>query len=93
MTHRAPLSNRHAEESVCPANKRTKSGKSLHPACLGRSYSQAICTCDAWQFKYPSKGPGKGCVNESRKRHRATHSMTDPKGPTILHGLLRLDFR
>ncbi|MFD8321407.1 hypothetical protein [Kitasatospora purpeofusca] len=86
--HRAPLTNHHPDSSLCPPNhKHTSSGKPLHNDCPGRSYSQVICTCGTWQFK----GPGKGYVNESRKRHLATHTPPTPTGPAVLRGLLRLD--
>ncbi|WP_035800219.1 hypothetical protein [Kitasatospora mediocidica] len=86
--HRAPLTNHHPDNSVCPPEHRhTSSGKPLHPDCPGRSYSQAICTCGAWEFK----GSAKGYVNESRKRHLATHTPPAPTGPAVLRSLLRLD--
>ncbi|MFI9332441.1 hypothetical protein ACIGZJ_33535 [Kitasatospora sp. NPDC052868] len=86
--HRAPLTNHHPDNSVCPPEHRhSSSGKPLHPGCPGRSYSQAICTCGAWEFK----DSGKGYVNESRKRHLATHTPPAPKAPAVLRARLRLD--
>ncbi|WP_441245262.1 hypothetical protein [Kitasatospora sp. McL0602] len=87
-THRAPLTNHHADHSLCPPDhKHTSSGKPLHPDCPGRTYSRAVCTCGTWQFK----GPGKGYVNESRRRHLTSHAPLTPGGPAVLRALLRLD--
>jgi hypothetical protein len=88
LTHRAPLTNHHADDSACPKEHRhTSSNKPLHPDCPGRDYSQAICTCGTWQFK----NAGKGYVDEERKRHLATHTPPDRQGPAVLRKLLRLD--
>lgn len=85
MQHRAPITSYHADGSVCPAeHKHTTSGKPLHPDCPGRAYTQAICSCGNWQMK----NAGKGYVNESRRRHLATHPKA---GPKALRDLLRLD--
>ncbi|MFB7950163.1 hypothetical protein ACFC6L_35250 [Kitasatospora phosalacinea] len=68
--HRAPLTNHHADGTPCPPEHRhTVTGKPLRPDCPGRSYSQAVCTCGTWEFR----GTGKGYVNDSRRRHLATH--------------------
>ncbi|QMU79955.1 hypothetical protein GXW83_02315 [Streptacidiphilus sp. PB12-B1b] len=84
MSHKAPLTNHHADGSLCPAEHRhTSSGKPLHPNCPGRAYTQAICSCGGWQMN----DPGKGYVNETRKRHLASH----PKDFKALRDLLRLD--
>ncbi len=84
---RPPLTNHHADGSACtPDHRHSSSGKPLHPDCPGRSYSQAVCTCGAWEFK----GSGKGYVGESRKRHLATHPAA-VKGPKVLRDRLRLD--
>lgn len=90
MQHRAPLTNHHADDTDCPAeHKHTSSGKPLHPGCTGRAYTQAICSCGDWQMK----NPGKGYVNECRRRHLASHPKPNPTGPKILRDLLRLDAR
>ncbi|MEJ8653815.1 hypothetical protein WKI65_38685 [Streptomyces sp. MS1.AVA.3] len=84
MPFRAPLTNHHADRSLCPADhKHTSSGNPLHPDCPGRAYTQAICSCGEWEMKQS----GKGYVNESRKRHLATHT----EGPKAVRGLLRLN--
>ena len=84
MTFRAPLTNHHADGTDCPAeHKHTSSGKPLHPGCPGRAYTQATCSCGGWEMKQS----GKGYVNESRKRHLASHAG----GPKVLRDLLRLD--
>jgi hypothetical protein len=84
MAYRAPLTNHHADGSLCPAeHKHTSSGRALHPDCPGRAYTQAICSCAGWEMKQS----GKGYVNESRRRHLASH----PKEPKVLRDLLRLD--
>ncbi|MET7571239.1 hypothetical protein ABZT04_22450 [Streptomyces sp. NPDC005492] len=84
MAHRAPLTNHHADGSLCPADdKHTSSGKPLHPDCPGRAYTQSICLCGEWEMKQP----GKGYVNESRRRHLSSHTQ----GPKVLRDLLRLD--
>jgi hypothetical protein len=84
MAYRAPLTNHHADGSLCPAeHKHTSSGRALHPDCPGRAYTQAICSCGGWEMKQS----GKGYVNESRRRHLASH----PKEPRVLRDLLRLD--
>ena len=88
MTFRAPLTNHHADGSNCPTNhKHTSSNKPLHPGCPGRTYSQAICSCGQWRMK----NTGKGYVNESRRRHLATHTEPAPTGPKVLRDMLRLD--
>ncbi|MFE2426894.1 hypothetical protein ACFXJ5_09095 [Streptomyces sp. NPDC059373] len=87
MLHRAPLTSHHADGSTCPPDhKHTTSGMPLHPDCDGRAYAQAICSCGTWSLK----NPGKGYVNECRKRHLATHreAKTD-SGPAVLSELLR----
>ncbi|KND38306.1 hypothetical protein [Streptomyces acidiscabies] len=87
MPFHAPLTNHHADGSVCPpTHKHTSSGKPLVEGCPGRSYTQAICTCGDWEFK----NPGKGYVNETRKRHLATHPVPT-KVPKFLRDRLRLD--
>ena len=53
----------------------------------GRTYTQAICSCGDWQMK----NPGKGYVNESRRRHLASHPQPEATGPKALRDLLRLD--
>jgi hypothetical protein len=88
LTHRAPLTNHHADGTDCPVKqKRTYSGEPLHLDRPGRAYTQAICSCGDWQMK----NPGKGYVNESRRRHLASH--TKPTGPKFLRDLLSLDAR
>ncbi|MFE3874862.1 hypothetical protein ACFXPX_10740 [Kitasatospora sp. NPDC059146] len=86
--YRAPLTNHHADRSLCPPeHKHTSSGKPLHADCPGRSYSQAVCTCGGWEIK----NSGKGYVDEARRRHLATHPKPVSKGPAVLRELLRLD--
>jgi hypothetical protein len=88
MPFRAPLTNHHADGSLCPSDhKHTSSGKPLHPDCPGRAYTHASCSCGNWQLQCP----GKGYVNESRKRHLASHPQPTTTGPKILRDLLRLD--
>lgn len=71
MSFRAPLTNHHADGTICPAShKHPVSGKPLHPECPGRSYSQAICSCGHWELRQSAKG----YVNESRRRHLAHHA-------------------
>ncbi|MFI8456869.1 hypothetical protein [Kitasatospora sp. NPDC085464] len=54
--HRAPLTNHHSDDSLCPPDhKHTSSGKPLHPDCPGRAYSSAVCTCGSWEFKGPAR--------------------------------------
>lgn len=78
MDFRAPLTNHHADGALCPPeHKHTSSGKPLHPDCPGRSYTQAICSCGQWRMQQP----GKGYVNESRRRHLATHQT--PASPPL----------
>ncbi|WP_395365182.1 hypothetical protein ACHGLA_30700 [Streptomyces sp. YH02] len=80
----APLTNHHADGTLCPADhKHTSSGKPLHADCPGRSYTQAVCSCGDWEMKQR----GKGYVNECRKRNLAGHAQ----GPKALRDLLRLD--
>ncbi|MFJ2158129.1 hypothetical protein [Streptomyces sp. NPDC087856] len=84
MAHRAPLTNHHADATLCPADhKHTSSGKPFHPDCPGRADTQAICSCGDWEMREPCKG----YVNECRKRHLASHNQ----GPKVLRDLLRLD--
>ncbi|MFJ7275446.1 hypothetical protein [Kitasatospora sp. NPDC098663] len=86
--HRAPLTNHHSDDSLCPPDhKHSSSAKPLPPDCPGRAYSRTVCTCGSWEFK----GPGKGYVNESRKRHLDTHPRPRPKAPPVLREPLRLD--
>jgi hypothetical protein len=92
VAFRAPLTNHHADGTLCPAEHRhTSSGKPLHPDCPGRAYSRAVCSCRQWQMQES----GKGYVNESRRRHLATHRAPEPdpspEGPKVLRDLLRLD--
>ncbi|MEV4555726.1 hypothetical protein AB0K51_01865 [Kitasatospora sp. NPDC049285] len=88
MTYKAPLVNHHADHSICPKeHKHTVTGKPLHPACPGRAYSSATCSCGEWEFECS----GKGYVNEERKRHLARHSKQTPAGPKVLRDRLRLD--
>jgi hypothetical protein len=87
MAFRAPLTNHHTDDTVCPPEHRhTSSGKPLHPDCPGRAYSQAICSCGQWQIRES----GKGYVNESRRRHLATHRT--PAGP-LLRDVLPFNMR
>jgi hypothetical protein len=82
--YRAPLTNHHADGTLCPAgHKHTSSGKPLHSDCPGRACTQAICSYGGWDMKQS----GKGYVNESRKRHLASHTQ----GPKVLRDLLPLD--
>ncbi|MGW3067654.1 hypothetical protein [Streptomyces monashensis] len=84
MAHRAPLTNHHADGTLCPVDhKHTSSGKPLNPDCPGRAYTQAICSCGDWEMKQS----GKGYVNESLKRHLASHTQ----GPKVLCDLPRID--
>lgn len=70
MTFRAPLTNHHADGTLCPADhKHTSSGKPLHTDCPGRPYTRAVCSC-GWK----KEESGKGYVNECRKRHLASHA-------------------
>ncbi|MGW2056213.1 hypothetical protein ACWCOZ_20255 [Streptomyces sp. NPDC001840] len=89
MPYRAPLTNHHADDSICPPeHKHTVTGKPRHPECPGRFYSQAVCSCGTWEIKHP----GKGYVNECRRRHLDTHQkQEDGPGPEVLRNLLRLD--
>ncbi|MEU9856150.1 hypothetical protein [Streptomyces sp. NPDC047974] len=83
MAFRAPLTNHHADGTLCPADHRhTSSGKPLHDDCSGHAYTQAVCSC-GWKMRQP----GKGYVAECRKRHLAGHAQ----GPKVLRDLLRLD--
>jgi hypothetical protein len=87
LQHRAPLTNHHADGTLCPPeHKHTSSGKPLHPGCPGCDYSKAVCTCGNWEMK----DRGKGYVNESRRRHLATHPQP-AQPPKVLRDLLRLD--
>ncbi|MFJ5879873.1 hypothetical protein [Kitasatospora cineracea] len=87
-THRAPLTNHHADGSPCPPEHRhTVTGKPLHPGCPGRDHSRAVCTCGDWQFQCAVKGQ----VVEHRRRHLATHTEPRPQAPAVLRELLRLD--
>jgi hypothetical protein len=84
MAYRAPLTDHHADGTTCPPeHKHTSSGKPLHPDCPGRACTQAIYSCGNWEMKQS----GKGYVNESRRRHLASH----PKESKVLRDLLRLD--
>ncbi|GLW14523.1 hypothetical protein Stsp01_12660 [Streptomyces sp. NBRC 13847] len=84
MAFRAPLTNHHADHSLCPADhKLPSSGKQLHPDCPGRAYTQAICSCGDREMKQS----GKGYVSESRKRHLAAHT----EGPKAVRDLLHLN--
>ncbi|MCZ4122684.1 hypothetical protein [Streptomyces sp. H39-S7] len=86
--HRAPLTSHHADNSTCPPeHKHTTSGKPLTQGCPGRAYAQARCSCGNWQMK----DAGKGYVNESRRRHLASHPKPTPPEPRLLGDLLRLD--
>jgi hypothetical protein len=88
LNYRAPLTNHHADGSLCPTDhKHTSSGKPLAPGCPGRAYSQAICSCGNWQMK----AAGKGYVNECRRRHLASHAEPTTQGPKAVRDLLRLD--
>lgn len=70
MPFRAPLTNHHADGTVCPAShKHSVSGKPLLPECPGREYSQAVCSC-GWELRQS----GKGYVAERRRRHLAQHA-------------------
>lgn len=78
MAFRAPLTNHHADGTLCPAeHKHTSSGRPLHPDCPGRAYSSSVCSFRQWQIRES----GKGYVNESRRRHLATHQI--PAGPLL----------
>ncbi|MFD9427306.1 MULTISPECIES: hypothetical protein [unclassified Streptomyces] len=84
MPFRAPLTNYHADDTLCLTDhKHTSSGKPLHPGCPGRAFTEAICACGGWGMKES----GKGYVNESRKRHLASHAQ----GPKVLPDQLRVD--
>lgn len=84
MSFRAPLTDHHADGTLCQADhKHTSSGKPLHAHCPGRAYTQAVCSCGNWQMKQD----GKGYVKECRRRHLADHA----NGPKALRGPLRLD--
>ncbi|NEA37693.1 hypothetical protein [Streptomyces sp. SID11385] len=75
MPFHAPLTNHHADDSLCPPDhKHTSSGKPLHPDCPGRNYSQAVCSCGNWEMRHP----GKGYVNECRRYHLAQHKNPSP---------------
>ncbi|WP_371626568.1 hypothetical protein OG245_30505 [Streptomyces sp. NBC_01116] len=75
MSFRAPLTNHHADDTLCPADhKHTSSGKPLHPDCPGRAYTKAVCSCGDWE----KKDCGKGYVNECRRRHLADRAR-EPK--------------
>ena len=88
MSFRAPLTNHHADGTDCPADhKHTSSGKPHHLDCPGRVYSQAVCSCGDWQMT----NPGKGYVNESRRRHLASHPKPEVTGPKVPHDPLRPD--
>ncbi|MFF2539545.1 hypothetical protein [Streptomyces cyaneofuscatus] len=70
MAYRAPLTNHHADGTLCPADhKHTSSGNPLHTDCPGRAYTRAVCSC-GWK----KEESGKGYVNECRKRHLASHA-------------------
>ncbi|MGW6648278.1 hypothetical protein AMK23_15050 [Streptomyces sp. CB02130] len=70
MASRAPLTNHHADGTLCPADhKHTSSGNPLHTDCPGRAYTRAVCSC-GWK----KEESGKGYVNECRKRHLASHA-------------------
>jgi hypothetical protein len=87
VAFRAPLTNHHADDTVCPPEHRhTSSGKPLHPECPGRAYSQAVCSCGQWQIRES----GQGYVNESRRRHLATHRTA--AGP-LLRDVLPFNMR
>lgn len=90
MRHCAPLPNHHADDTDCPAeHKHTSCGKPLHPDCSGRTHSQAVCSCGDSQMA----NPGKGYVNECRKRDLASHPKPEATGPNVLRALLCLDAR
>ncbi|MFE7334760.1 hypothetical protein [Streptomyces griseus] len=60
MAYRAPLTDHHADGTLCPADhKHTSSGKPLHTDCPGRAYSRAVCSCGWEKEEY-----GKGYVND-----------------------------
>ncbi|MFD4543273.1 hypothetical protein [Streptomyces bauhiniae] len=71
MSFRAPLTDHHANGTLCPADhKHTTYGKPIHADCSGRAYTQAVCSCGNWLMKQN----GKGYVNECRGRHLADHA-------------------
>ncbi|MFE3374416.1 hypothetical protein [Streptomyces anulatus] len=71
-TYRAPLTNHHADGTLCPADhKHTSSGKPLHTDCPGRAYTRTVCSC---RWKKKEEESGKGYVNECRKRRLASHA-------------------
>ncbi|MFI9786839.1 hypothetical protein ACIHEI_25540 [Kitasatospora sp. NPDC051984] len=66
--HHAPRTDHHADDTDCPpAHKHTSRNKPLTDGCPGRAYSKAVCTC-GWTIQ----SPGKGYVNEERRRHLRT---------------------
>lgn len=68
----APRTDHHGDDTPCPpTHKHTSSGKPLVAECPGRAYSKAVCTCGEWSIK----SPGKGYVDDERRRHlRTTHA-------------------
>jgi hypothetical protein len=87
---KAPRIDHHTDGSLCPKeHTHTVSNKPTHPDCSGRAYSTATCTC-GWS----TKNPGRGFVDETRRRHLNTeHPKPANVGPKILRDLLRLDLR
>ncbi|WP_457029290.1 hypothetical protein [Kitasatospora sp. P5_F3] len=70
-TFTAPRTDHHTDGTPCPPEHRhTTSGTPLVEGCPGRAYSKAACTCREWSIE----SPGKGYVDDERRRHlRTTH--------------------